>query len=127
MPSIEPRRRLADLMDDRRIELDLAWEDVARRAGVTGMTLRRVRNNESAPPRRTAHKIDRALEWEPGSVEAILTGGEPTPVPLTEEQQELMRTYRAYLRKHGPAEAKAMLRLDVERINDTRESGERAG
>jgi len=77
----EPRRRLAQLMDDRRIELDLAWEEVARRAGVAGLTLRRIRSGESALSRRTAAKIERALEWLPGSVEAILAGNGPTPIP----------------------------------------------
>lgn len=120
MPTDGPdlRRRLADLMDDRRIELDLTWEEVARRAGVAGLTLRRVRSGESTLSRRTAAKIDRALEWQPGSVEGILAGGEPIPIqmdkqPLTERQKALKRLYESYERDYSPDIAIRMWRRDI--------------
>lgn len=109
----EPRRRLAGLMDDRRIELDLSWEEVARRAGMVGMTLRRIRNGESALPRRTAAKIDRALKWQPGSVEGILADGEPEVIPKEdrspdeisdEEVEDALSVMRAGLKRLYPPE-----------------------
>lgn len=120
----EPRRRLAELMDDRRIELDLAWEEVARRAGMTGMTLRRIRNGEGSLPRRTAAKIDRALEWQPGSVEGILTGGDPSPIQMDMDEQDheaLKVIHKMNTRLFGLEEADRRLEQDIREINAARD------
>lgn len=91
--------RLARLMNERRLELDMKWDEVAAAAGIKPPTLRAVRNGTSKPSPLTARGIDRALSWTPGSTEAVLGGGEPTatvygsatiraaetPVPTDEE------------------------------------------
>lgn len=72
--------RLASLMNDRRLELDMKWDEVAAAARIKPPTLRAIRNGMNRPSDLTARGLDRALDWEPGSVEAILAGGEPTPM-----------------------------------------------
>lgn len=70
--------RLAGLMDERRLELDMKWEEVAAAAGIKPPTLRAIRNGTNHPSPLTMRGIDRALRWEPGSVDAVLAGGTPT-------------------------------------------------
>lgn len=68
-------------MDERRGELGLTWDQVAERAGVSPETLRRNANRPDRMRTITRKGIERALMWESGSVDAILDGGEPTPLP----------------------------------------------
>lgn len=70
--------RLAELMDARRLELGMTWEEVASAAGIKPPTLRAIRNGTNRPSPLTARGLDKAMSWTPGSVEAILDGGEPT-------------------------------------------------
>src|SRR5690606_39965041 len=87
-----PHERLAQAIEARRGELGLSLREVAERAGITGETLRAVRRGSNEPSQLTKRGIERALRWAPGSVDAILAGGDPTPpgphahtraVPLT--------------------------------------------
>jgi transcriptional regulator with XRE-family HTH domain len=123
---LDPRRLLADLMDDRRIDLDLTWNEVADRAGVSAMTLRRIRSGDGVLTRRTQRKIDRALEWQPGSVEGILSGREPSlieqPDPADDDlRDELRERHRIDTRLFGLVEADRRLEADIARINADRE------
>lgn len=77
------RQRLARLMDERRQDLRLTWEVVAQRAGMSREGLRRTREGERAMRVLTKRGIEDALYWAPGSVDAVLDGGEPTPIPRT--------------------------------------------
>jgi hypothetical protein len=80
----EPARaRLAELMDQRRRELQpkLTWDQVALKAGIHRETLRQIRNGTSTDIRPlSAAGIEDALGWKHGSIDAILAGGEPTPI-----------------------------------------------
>lgn len=78
------RERLAEHMEDRRVELRLRWSDVAKAAGVTTETLRQVRYGNSAIQPLTRRAIEEGLRWGRGSVQTILAGGEPTAVQETE-------------------------------------------
>lgn len=73
-----PRQRLARLMDERRLDLELTWNDVAERAGITREGLRRTRTGTGRIRSLTKRGIERALRWERGSVDTILGGGDPT-------------------------------------------------
>lgn len=123
----DPRRRLAQLMEDRQVELDLTWEEIARRAGMTATNLRRIRHNESALPRRTARKIERALEWQPGSVEGVLAGKEPVPTPEPEPEPadpafELLReAHRIYTKRYGLDGADRLLEEHIRQLNAARD------
>ena len=77
----KPHELLASAIETRRGELGLSLREVAQLAGVTGETLRAVRKGSNEPSSLTKSGIERALSWEPGSVTAVLDGGEPTPIP----------------------------------------------
>lgn len=70
-------QHLADLMERRRLALHLKWDDVAEAAGITAAFLRKIRAGTGARPL-TMAKLEAALNWAPGSINAILAGREPT-------------------------------------------------
>lgn len=78
--SDEARRRLADVARRRRTELGLALNDAnAKAAGTSKGTWQRIERGQVI--RDTNYKkIDRLLQWAPGSCLDVLDGGEPTPV-----------------------------------------------
>lgn len=74
------RERLALLMDDRRRELRLTWDQVAAAAGVNRETLRLIRQGDGQIRPLTKDGIEDALQWQRDSIDAILAGGDPTPI-----------------------------------------------
>ncbi|MFD9706178.1 hypothetical protein [Lentzea sp. NPDC059081] len=76
----EARRRLDDAMDERRLELELEWREVADRGGITYETLRAARRGKRNIPTRTRRAIEQALDWESGSVLDVLAGRRATPL-----------------------------------------------
>jgi hypothetical protein len=75
------RRRLAALMDERRAELRLRWRDVADLGGLSYEVIRAVRNGTGEIRLLTQRGIEDGLKWQQGSIQAILSGGDPVPVP----------------------------------------------
>lgn len=71
--------RLADAVIRRRSELGrLTQAEIAHRSGVSLDRIQAIENVKSDRYRRgTLMALERALEWEAGSVDAILSGGEP--------------------------------------------------
>ncbi|HEY1820382.1 MAG TPA: helix-turn-helix transcriptional regulator [Trebonia sp.] len=72
--------RLAHRIRKRRTELGLTQADVADQADVTVMTVRNLETGREF--KRLPHAlpaVERALGWEPGSAQAVLDDGEPTP------------------------------------------------
>jgi transcriptional regulator with XRE-family HTH domain len=83
-----PLRRLAEYIERRISELGLEYTEVARLAGFSIEVLRKMRHGIKARGS-TYRKLERALQWEHGSVAAILAGGEPTPAdPSASEQPD---------------------------------------
>lgn len=73
--------RLADAVRRRRLALDRGQVEVAQRAKLTPVTISRIENGQPAKPR-TLWKLDRGLDWKPGSAEAVATtGAEPVELP----------------------------------------------
>jgi len=68
--------RLGERVRERRLELDLSQRDAAARAGISNQTWLNVENGRSANERSLA-KIERALDWSPGTVDAITAGTDP--------------------------------------------------
>lgn len=99
---------LARLMDHRRLELGMKWDEVAAAAGVKPPTLRAIRNGTNRPSALTQRGLERALQWAPGTVERVLAGGTSTPTtapsPMDQAEadiadaarraDELLATYR---------------------------------
>lgn len=76
----EARARLAEKMDERRLELRLAWREVAEAGGISYEVIRNLRGGRGtgiAPL--TKAGIEQGLHWEAGSVDRILAGGDPAP------------------------------------------------
>lgn len=79
--SDERRAFLDQHMEERRQELRLRWSQVARLAGMRQENLLRIRKNRISISWEAADGIERALQWESGSVEAAVLHGEvPRPV-----------------------------------------------
>lgn len=78
----EPHERLGQAMNARRLDLRKQWKDIATGAKISTAALGAIRRGEYKPSALTARGIEDALDWEHGSVDAILAGGEPTPVGL---------------------------------------------
>ena len=70
-------------IDDRRSDLGMTWDDLAREAGVSTETLRLA--GERRMRTTSKKKIESALRWKRGSIDAIWAGGEPTPLPNVED------------------------------------------
>jgi transcriptional regulator with XRE-family HTH domain len=84
-----PRERLTRLMDERRGELGLTLAEVAECAGLTAEGLRNLRTGKSRTIRvKSKAGIERALRWDRGSVDAILSGGAPVSAPDPSEPTE---------------------------------------
>jgi hypothetical protein len=78
----EARKRLADLMNNRRVELDLRWQDVAEAADLSLKTLYSARQPDGGDiSDLTQGKIENGLQWQRGSIERIANGGDPVALP----------------------------------------------
>ena len=75
----EARKRLADLMEQRRVSLRLTWREVAEAAGISYEALRNARNGTAAIAALTQAGIEDGLRWERGSIAHVLDGGDPVP------------------------------------------------
>jgi hypothetical protein len=79
MPESPNRQRLAELMEERRKDLHLRWQDVAERSGLSLKTLHSVRSSDKRVAELTKTSIEDGLRWEHGSIDLVLAGGEPVP------------------------------------------------
>jgi len=82
----EKWQRLARLVTHRRVQLGHASQ--TEFASASGLKIRTLNNIENA--RRPGYDpstialLEQGLQWQPGSVEAILAGGEPTPAVVAD-------------------------------------------
>ena len=98
----------------RRAELGLSRAAAAKKAGIDVGTLRSAELNERWPQDVNRAKIEQALGWAPGSLEAIRDGGEPTE--LAGDRPSESKTFFP----GGTADAKQI-------INETAEAMHRPG
>jgi transcriptional regulator with XRE-family HTH domain len=66
-------------MDERRQALGMTWAEVASDAKITVETLRAVRRGNNQPSALTKRGLERALQWQSGSIDQLLKGGDPIP------------------------------------------------
>jgi hypothetical protein len=85
-------RRLGRLLERRRGELGYGFRQRARFARDRGggtisvKTISRLENGERASyPESTVGAVEAMYQWSPGSIERVLTGGEPRPLAVTPE------------------------------------------
>lgn len=82
---IEPdqRQQLAAVMEDRRLELRLTWQEVAEHGGISLRALSSARAGSGDIRPLTRRGIDRGLQWLEGcGVDNILAGRPPLPAEL---------------------------------------------
>jgi transcriptional regulator with XRE-family HTH domain len=96
---------------DRRTELGLTQADVSERGGPSVETLRAVENNRAGRlSPRVRRALERVLQWESGSIDAVLAGGVATaarraPEVATEDRFAMARqvlVLKAELARHIP-------------------------
>jgi len=76
-----PHERLAQAMDDRRLDLRLRWTDIADAARISTEALRAIRRGQYRPSELTARALDEAMRWSPGSTMRVLNdAGDPSPL-----------------------------------------------
>jgi transcriptional regulator with XRE-family HTH domain len=74
-------KRLASAVLNRRAELRVSQEEFVRDVELSVKGLQRIESGELTRIRaKTAGELDRAAKWRPGSVQATLDGGDPTPL-----------------------------------------------
>lgn len=80
----EARARLAEQMEQRRLELRLTWREVSEAGGISYEVIRNLRNGRGAGiAALTKRGIDRGLQWLEGcGVDNILAGRPPLPAAL---------------------------------------------
>ena len=76
----EARRRLGTLMDQRRLELGLRWQDVADAGGVSLKALHSARTGNASIRPLTQQAIENGLRWEHGSIQRVMEDGDPIPL-----------------------------------------------
>lgn len=76
-------------MNARRLQLGLAWKDLARSAGISYETLRAVRKGETTGAPLTLRKIEQALRWAQGSIGRVEQGEKP--IPASEDEATAVR------------------------------------
>lgn len=82
MTGAKPHERLSEWMEDCATQLDLSWEEIAARAGMTSVNLRRIRKGQDIPPR-TRRKLEHALQVEDGAIDVVLADtGRPSPLTV---------------------------------------------
>lgn len=79
---MSPKEKLARLIQDRRLELQIRTaRELASRANLSERLINEIENarRESYSPA-TLLSLDSVLSWEPGSCKAVLNGGDPEPI-----------------------------------------------
>lgn len=82
MPRSRPPLTPGEHVAHRRKERRLSIAEAARRASVEWRTWKKWEDGSRRPDDRNYLAIDEAIEWEPGSAEAVYGGGAPTPRDL---------------------------------------------
>lgn len=77
---MKPHERLDVALERRCDQLDMTWTELAAVSGVSEVTLRALRRGDNKPSARTKRRLEDALQWERGSIQAILEGGEAIPL-----------------------------------------------
>lgn len=89
-------KRLAGLVNKRRVELGISKREAIRRAKVGNNTWLTLENDGRPVEDHLWSRMAAAIEWTPDSFRSVLDGGEPTPadaddIPLREIVEDLRR------------------------------------
>lgn len=113
--------RLGEQVKKRRDELELSQIDVWQAGGPSNTTLSLVENGlVETLTRTTARKLDKGLQWEPGSARAVWNGGEPVPL-LPGVSPNLSAKLRKIVEESDLEEGKRAAILSI--LDETSEAG----
>jgi len=87
----------------------MRWRDLAAKAGVSEETIRQIRiGGRDGAERYTASetKLETALGWQAGSIDAIRHGGTPTPLTQDDLEERILADERL-----NEADKKTLLHL----------------
>lgn len=124
--------RLYDVLEDRRIDLDLQWIDVARTANISLSTLDRVRKGSGS--RKSRRAVERGLRLRPGAIEDFLAERVdelPADVPVESEPATpvgklLLQLYDLLIAdNYTHEEADAVIEAEIARIQRKRRNEQR--
>lgn len=108
---------LGDHIAGRRLALGISQAGAAKLAGVSRTSWVAWEKGTAVPEDYNHIKIETVLRWQPGSVAAILAGGQPTPVrpadPLQDpEYLEWRNKFQQLSARYGRDEALRLLESD---------------
>lgn len=104
----------------------MSWRDVASAAGLSYEALRSIRRGTRTPNAITRSRVEDALQWAPGSVEAVLADGAPTAradEPSDVETREELENEA----EHRLARAEELFREGMAELARIREERQRHG
>jgi DNA-binding Xre family transcriptional regulator len=121
LPQPPERVALRQHIEERADELGMNLDDLAEASGLHPETIRRVRKGRARIAVSTRRALEKALEWQPGSINAILAGGQPMPIEANEPQAYMATTdggLQLWLSVHGPEgqPQQMMIPLDLESV-----------
>ncbi|WP_116044038.1 hypothetical protein [Amycolatopsis palatopharyngis] len=115
MTDDDRRYWLAECLDQRRIDLDFSWEEVAEGAGMTTVNLRRIRNNKGGLPGRTKRKLQTALKLCDGAIDSLMAGYPGNLEPDSPEWRDAALQATRALAESEP-EGRPVVELNPQRI-----------
>lgn len=100
---------LAEVMNERRVELRMKWDEIATEAQITPAYLRKIRTGEVRASDLTTARLEDVLKWPPGTIDALESGQRP-PRPTQQETPP-----PAGPKRSGAPTAKTLAEVLVER------------
>jgi hypothetical protein len=130
---LDPHLRLAELIAKRRLSQRLSTSAAAREARIDRATWSAAEKGARLRDYNWT-AIERVLRWAPGSIEAVLEGGDPTPLaegeaydeemavidraPVSDAAKERMRNYLLQLREQDRQRRLASLEVLIEQAKE---------
>jgi len=130
-----PVERLDTLIEQARLDLGVEFKELAALAGIAPETLRALRKTGKANAL-TKRRVEAAIKWQAGSIDAVLEGGEPQRATNAAEPQadELTRLrtenveLRAQVEEVGELRSELReLRAEIDRLRKVRKPDVESG
>lgn len=113
-------RRLGAAVVGRRRSLGLSQAELRQAGGPSTDTLRKIEGGLAAQcDPRTLRKLETALHWEPGSVAAVLDGGDPCPATARSRAADWLLSLRDVHGTFTDAERRQIERVALAAAWDT--------
>lgn len=108
-------------IEQRKKDLGRSWAEISRRAPIDPAQLYRLRTGEGAEGKVSTDKmrdLDRALDWDAGTLEAIGEGNPPPTVKLTMDQRLVRLETEVSELRDSVAEVSAAVRKLTDQLSE---------